>query len=631
MPRKYARKTAKAAWTAEQLTAALKAIKSGRPTRDVSRAFSIPRTTLQDRLKSDDSSDPSLGRKPVFCKEEENLLAQHVIKLSKFFYGITRAEIQKAAFSYASKKNINHPFSKLSKAAGKDWLEGFLRRNPQISLRKPEATSVNRITAFNREEVNLFYENLGRLMERFKFPQDRIYNADETGLSTVQVPQKILAEKGQKRVGFVTSWEKGKTTTAMCCFSAAGTYVPPMFIFARQRMNLQLKKNGPPNAIYCCSDNGWITEAIFLEWLQHFQTSVKSSKEDPVLLIVDNHVTHCTLAAYNFCRENGISMLTIPPHTSHRIQPLDVTFYFPLKSAFNNECDKYLKSHAFEKITPYEIAELFNKAYSRIATPEKAIKGFEATGIFPLNPDVFTNEDFLPAENLLTFENDDGLNPNNASQNAQEVNENTPPNHEQISHLLEEATPPRGPAVRKQSADTSTQKEISFVEILPLPGTSNSGAAKSKKRKGRKQHSEIFTSTPMKVLLEEKDNKKKIRLEKQEEKKNVEMLKKQVLNEEGLAETITTTNQKIEVDRRQMQKRSCKQETYGNVEESSDSNEDDISEEEEDNKNTEDICIICGEFGKNNEIWLRCIVCGYWAHRECTDKEKKSFVCDFCI
>lgn len=115
--------------------------------------------------------------------------------------------------------------------AGKDWLYGFLRRHPTISLRKPESTSLARITAFNREEVSIFYANLSSLVEKYKFPQHRIFNADETGISTVQHPGRIFAQKGEKRVGFVTSGEKGRTTTVMCCFSSSGIYVPPMFIF----------------------------------------------------------------------------------------------------------------------------------------------------------------------------------------------------------------------------------------------------------------------------------------------------------------------------------------------------------------------------------------------------------------
>ncbi|KAK4879535.1 hypothetical protein RN001_007681 [Aquatica leii] len=63
-----------------------------------------------------------------------------------------------------------------------------------------------------------------------------------------------------------------------------------------------------------------------------------------------------------------------------------------------------------------------------------------------------------------------------------------------------------------------------------------------------------------------------------------------------------------------------------------------ISSEDEDNDdeckdkdaNGTDICLVCGEFGKNGEVWLRCNSCGNWAHKACTDIEKKLYLCDYC-
>lgn len=93
--------------------------------------------------------------------------------------------------------------------AGRVWFEGFTRRN-DISVRKPEATSIHRITAFNKTEVHRFYQLLEEMMAKSKFQPKNIYNCDETGISTVQEPGKVLAAKGQKRVGSITSWERGK-------------------------------------------------------------------------------------------------------------------------------------------------------------------------------------------------------------------------------------------------------------------------------------------------------------------------------------------------------------------------------------------------------------------------------------
>lgn len=359
-------------------------------------------------------------------------------------------------------------------------------------------------------------------------------------------------------------------------------------------------RNGPPGAISNCSKNGWIDENLFVSWLEHFQVFVKSSIEDPVLLIVDNHSTHCTLQAFNFCKRHGILMLTIPPHTSHRLQPLDVTFYKSLKTAYNSECDKYLKIHPGEKITPNLLAELFNNAYSRVATPEKAIKGFEVAGIFPYNPDVFSDEDFVPAETLAKENIAAGQNVENLNVGRSE----SPECRQRENYLV--ATP-------KKATNNQEVTQTSFADILQLPSCSKIGQNSNKVTKPReKQHSDIFTSTPNKCALEEKESKKKAKLEKQKSQSIAKVCKRKVFEE--------NKNEK-----RPETKRKCK--ANKNIYELSDDSD---KYESEDEVNA-DICLICGEFGKNKELWLRCNICNQWAHAACAGKGRKElFVCDFC-
>lgn len=70
--------------------------------------------------------------------------------------------------------------------AGKDWYYGFIKRHLNISLRKPKATSLNKITAFNEIEVRKFFDNLESLQKIHHFDADHIYNVDETGITNVQ-------------------------------------------------------------------------------------------------------------------------------------------------------------------------------------------------------------------------------------------------------------------------------------------------------------------------------------------------------------------------------------------------------------------------------------------------------------
>lgn len=105
-------------------------------------------------------------------------------------------------------------------------------------------------------------------MDKFKFQPDRIFNMDETGISTVQKPAQILGSKGQKQIGGAISWERGRNITVICCLSASGSYVPPMIVYARKRMTPLLEREGPIGALYRCSHNGWSNENLFQEWLE---------------------------------------------------------------------------------------------------------------------------------------------------------------------------------------------------------------------------------------------------------------------------------------------------------------------------------------------------------------------------
>ena len=123
-----------------------------------------------------------------------------------------------------------------------------------------------------------------------------------------------------------------------------------------------------------------------------------------VLLILDNHSTHVTLEAVEFARENHIDILTLPSHTSHKMQPLDVGFFSPLKAKFNEAMISWQNQNRYRKPQELDIPLILRPAYENAAKPETAINSFRATGIwvpFKNGPDraVFYEGDFTPEVN----------------------------------------------------------------------------------------------------------------------------------------------------------------------------------------------------------------------------------------
>lgn len=131
MPRNFQRKTDIAKWTKEELKSALRCIQEGSSVSAAARRYGIPRTTLITRRKNQNFDEAKLGRCSILSEEQEVELTEHVILLSRLFYGITAVQLRRAAYEFVEKNNITHNFNPTNRMAGKDWLHGFLKVLPQ--------------------------------------------------------------------------------------------------------------------------------------------------------------------------------------------------------------------------------------------------------------------------------------------------------------------------------------------------------------------------------------------------------------------------------------------------------------------------------------------------------------------
>lgn len=254
------------------------------------------------------------------------------------YFGLSPKEVRGLAFDLAKELDLKMPESWTnSKMAGEDWLSGFLKRHKDISIRKPEATSLARATSFNRHNVSAFFEKLKTVLDRHKIVPQNIYNMDETGVTTVQTPDRIIGRCGSKQVGRVVSGERGTLVTLDAAISAVGNSVPPFFIFPRKKFQNHFIINGPVGCGGAGNPSGWMTTDLFPEYLKFFQSHVRAVIENPVLLILDNHVSHLSIKGLDYCKENGIVVLSLPPHCSHKLQPLDRTVFGPFKKAVNGQ------------------------------------------------------------------------------------------------------------------------------------------------------------------------------------------------------------------------------------------------------------------------------------------------------
>lgn len=118
-------------------------------------------------------------------------MVTHLKNMDRMFYGLTLADLRTMAHGFAEGNRIRHPFQ--GQQAGEGWCNGFLKRHSELTLRKPESTSLARVMGFNRPQVGRFYSLLRSQYLRHNLRACDIWNVDEKGLQTsANRPPKVI-------------------------------------------------------------------------------------------------------------------------------------------------------------------------------------------------------------------------------------------------------------------------------------------------------------------------------------------------------------------------------------------------------------------------------------------------------
>jgi len=212
----------------------------------------------------------------------------------------------------------------------------------------------------------------------------------------VHKPSKVCAKRGQKSVWSITAAEKGRTNTILGCGSASGQALPPMIIFPRERMSLDLVSGTPADTLFTGTTLGWINSAVFFKWFKFFVGQIPPKR--PVLLLYDGHGSHISTDVIECAHLHHIEIMYLPAHTSHLLQPLDVGVFKSLKTHFNEACRKFLCSNPGRVIIIYNISRLVGECWPQALTPANLISAFCNSGIYPLNPSKITAEKLAPSQ-----------------------------------------------------------------------------------------------------------------------------------------------------------------------------------------------------------------------------------------
>ncbi len=222
---------------------------------------------------------------------------------------------------------------------------------------------------------------------RKTIPASNTWNIDETGRDVIPTIQSVVGRTGEP-AEMIVSGDKGVRSSMVSIINAVGDQFTPMVIHKGLRVQPSWFYHAPEGSIICCSENGYITKELFLEymdlWMDHLHEIGKDKEKH--LLIMDGHSCHTkNFPAIDTLAKKNVSVLLLPSHASHKIQPLDKNPFSGFEHWWQVYLERYNRRNAGKPLNKEMFWQVFCPAWRKGVTPHSIRVGWKRCGLEPIN------------------------------------------------------------------------------------------------------------------------------------------------------------------------------------------------------------------------------------------------------
>jgi len=171
---------------------------------------------------------------------------------------------------------------------------------------------------------------------------------------------------------------------------ADGFSTQPHFARAGATIPADYLKFAPPGSAAVPTDKGYYDEAAFVDYIK-WMVKVTAPFRSPHLWDVfyfDGYGPHVmSYDALQILRENRFIAMCLPSHTSHVLQPDDVSIFGPFKRYFKEGVDEVRRLHPNQQTTYNEVPMIVAYAWAPAHSAKNVRAGFKKCGLWPFQPD----------------------------------------------------------------------------------------------------------------------------------------------------------------------------------------------------------------------------------------------------
>ncbi|KAK3916660.1 Jerky protein homolog-like, partial [Frankliniella fusca] len=366
----------------KRLMRACQAVAEGMSVRVAAHTYNVRRSTLSDECQN--KHPKARGRPTALTATEELVLVDHLLVQADWGFPLSRADVSVLVKEYLDKSDKRVTQFK-DNLPGWRWVKMFLERHRRLNFLIPKHIKTSR-SKVDPDTVTKYFENLQESTK--DVPPQNIVNYDETSVADTPTEKKLIVRRGEKYpVKCVTTSKSAMSV--MFAGTAAGHMFPPYVVYRSKELTESWTTGGPPGTRYNRSKSGWFDKIIFEDWFLTIILPWARNTDGKKVLIGDNVSSHFSAKVIELCAKHNISFVCLPPNSTHLLQPLDVAFFSPLKTAWKRILLEWKDQDSNRHLTlpkphfPCLLRRLVDEISER--SEQNLKSGFRATGIFPLD------------------------------------------------------------------------------------------------------------------------------------------------------------------------------------------------------------------------------------------------------
>ena len=285
---------------------------------------------------------------------------------------------------------------------GKYWGERFMQRHELHSIISRQLDCQR---AWNNNPVIIrdWFKFFQRVRDKYSIKHSKfMHNFNKKGVMLGQ------AASAQVIVDGKTSRERSKNRTVIQpgtrelvsiieTIGANSSYLPPFIIWkGQQHQETQYQITEQDERLrrytYATSTKGWTDSSLGLHYIEHYDIHTRHLVENTRgdiqsyrMLIMDNHSSHVTWQFIEYALSHKIVLVALPPHSTHKLQPLDVGCFGPLQYHYGVEVDNFCR-YGHAGVNKEYFMKLYPVARATAFTRKTICSAQKATGLLPYNP-----------------------------------------------------------------------------------------------------------------------------------------------------------------------------------------------------------------------------------------------------